>query len=432
MEEQFNSSAMRVPLKNVKAARPRLLDSCKSFMQEARYATVVALVAKVVVGAALVVGFYAGSDFESVPNLWNRWYTGPDDLASWYIPFSNWDGQYYLLLSDWGYNYDQTTDSPRAFFPLYPLLIRALSYVMPRMVAATLLSVLLTAGLGFFLLRLAAHFGCRDRHLVILFTLSFPTAFFASVFYSEALFMFLQLGFVYHLMVTRSWKAWIYAGLLPLTRGTALFVVVGALAFFVLLHVRYKRATNEHSRTPTSKDTESVASTRSDAVHLDYHYGCAYAFLVGGLLYLVYFSVTTGDPLAGIHAQATFGLNSISNLLDPRHFATYLLSETSSWFGARESLFNKISVIAAMLCVLIFVAYREWPLLCFYVPLVYGQAAMGMGVSFPRFFLVAVPFLALAIAKNVKYSWPVYAICAAMCALQLYLLNHFGLNFWIA
>ena len=45
-----------------------------------------------------------------------------------------------MLLSDWGYNYDKTPDSPRAFFPLYPLLIRTLSYVMPRMVAAALLS----------------------------------------------------------------------------------------------------------------------------------------------------------------------------------------------------------------------------------------------------------------------------------------------------
>ena len=127
------------------------LTGMPSFTKEARNAASMALAAKTLILAALAISFYAGSDFDNVPNLWNRWYTGQDDLSSWYIPFSNWDGQYYLLLSDWGYNYDNTPDSPRAFFPLYPLLIRTLSYVMPRLVAAALLSYLLTAGLCFFL-----------------------------------------------------------------------------------------------------------------------------------------------------------------------------------------------------------------------------------------------------------------------------------------
>ncbi len=97
-----------------------------------------------------------------------------------------------------------------------------------------------------------------------------------------------------------------------------------------------------------------------------------------------------------------------------------------------DSLFNKAFVVAAMLCSVIFVVYREWGLLCFFLPLIYGQAAIGIGVSFPRFALVAIPFLALAIAKNIKPSWLVYVICTAMFALQLYLLNNFSLNFWVA
>ena len=414
----------------------------RSFIKEAKYATIMALAAKSLIVAALAISFYAGSDFNNVPNLWNRWYTGPDDLSSWYIPFSNWDGQYYLLLSDWGYNYDNTPASPRAFFPLYPLLIRTLSYVMPRMVAATLLSYLLTAGLCFFLLKLGAHFGCRKCHLVVLLTLSFPTAFFASVFYTEALFLFLQIGFVYHFLVTRSRKAWIYAALLPLTRGTALFFFVGVFSYVLLAYFKYQQDANEkrkaQARSPGRrrkrivKDTDAVAPARSDTFSWSYYCSCAYAFIVGGVLYLAFFGVTTGDPLAGIAAQDTFGLNSISNLLDPRHFVAYLFSDSTSWFGARDSLFNKTFVIAAMLCCLIFVVYREWGLLCFFLPLIYGQAAMGVGVSFPRFCLVASPFLALAIAKNIKQSWLVYVICAAMFALQLYLLNNFSLNFWIA
>ena len=97
------------------------------FTLKEKYAVGMALVIKTLVVSAILISFYVYSDFDNVPNLWNRWYTGQDDVSSWYIPFANWDGQYYLLLSDWGYNYEETPDSPRAFFPLYPVLIHMLS-----------------------------------------------------------------------------------------------------------------------------------------------------------------------------------------------------------------------------------------------------------------------------------------------------------------
>ena len=50
-------------------------------------------------------------------------------------------------------------------------------------------------------------------------------------------------------------------------------------------------------------------------------------FFVGGVLYLAFFGFTTGDPLAGVSGQDTFGVNSISNLLNPGHFVAYLSSE---------------------------------------------------------------------------------------------------------
>ncbi len=406
------------------------------FTLKEKYAVGMALVVKTLIVSAILISFYAYSDFDNVPNLWNRWYTGQDDVSSWYIPFANWDGQYYLLLSDWGYNYEETPDSPRAFFPLYPVLIHILSYVVPRMVAAALLSYLLTAGFCYFLFKLGEHFGCEKPYLAVLIVLAFPTAFFISVFYTEALFLFLQLGLVYHLLVTKSRKRWVYAALLPLTRGTALFFAVGLFAYVLVEHFRSgKRKTETRSqRRRRARKEDAYVSAIADSVAFNWNYylSCFYAFLVGGMLYLAFFGFTTGDPLAGVSGQDTFGVNSISNLINPGHFVAYLSSESTSWFGARESLFNKIFVVAAMLCALIFVLYKEWGLLCFYLPLIYCQTAMGIGVSFPRFFLVAIPFLALALARNVKRSWLIYAVCAAMFALQLYLLHKFSLNLWIA
>jgi hypothetical protein len=399
---------------------------------------IVGLVIKIIITSIILLSFYLSSDFENVINLWNRWYTGPEDLSSWYIPFANWDGQYYLLLSDWGYNYAGTIDSPSAFFPLYPMLIRILSMVLPNMVAAALLSVLTTAGFCYFLFLIGTHTGCKKPHLAVLFLLSFPTAFYTSVFYTEGLFLFLLLGFVYHYFFFQSRTAWVYAALLPLTRGAALFVVAGVVANMLLGYLRSVRQgtqltpgnANIHSGTDRRAPTgESVAEIAFD---WNYHARCGVAFLVGGMLYLAFFGVAAGDPLAGVAGQDTFAVNSISNLLNPSHFLSYLLSDSTSWFGARDSLFNKISVITAILGSVVFVIGREWRLLCFYLPLVYGHAAMGIGVSFPRFWLAAVPFLGLALARNVKQSWILYTVCAAMLGLQLFLLHKFSLNLWVA
>ena len=409
-----------------------------------------ALVVKTIIGLATVLSFYLFSDSGNVPNLWNRWYTGADDLSSWYIPFANWDGQYYLLLSDWGYNYAGTPDSPRAFFPLYPMIIRALSAVIPRMVATALLSLFGTVGLCYFLAKIGDRLGCREPYLAVLITLAFPTAFYISVFYTEGLFLFLQLGFVYHFLITRSRRVWIFAALLPLTRGTALFVAAGAFAHMLLTYFQSARKAthatpdkpSQRRRRPASAPAKRTgkepgkgpagAPEASLTFDWNYYLSCLFAFVVGGVLYLVFFGVTTGDPFAGVAGQDTFAVNSISNLLDPGHFFSYLLAESTSWFGARDSLFNKTFVIAAILCCVVFVVAKEWGLLCFYVPLVYGQAAMGIGVSFPRFWLVAVPFLGLAMARNIKQSWIIHATCAAMFAVQLFLLHKFTLNLWVA
>ncbi len=105
-----------------------------------------ALAIKTVVMTAMLFFFYRFSNPDRVHNLWNRWYTGEGDLTSWYIPFANWDGQHYLLLADYGYGHWQHSQS---FYPLFPELIRVLSYVFSPAVSAVLLNYVFSA--GFFL-----------------------------------------------------------------------------------------------------------------------------------------------------------------------------------------------------------------------------------------------------------------------------------------
>ena len=399
----------------------------------------VALAIKTVITLAMVVFFYAFSDFDNVFNPWNRWYTGQDDLSSWYIPFANWDGQNYLLLADWGYGHGKQY---KVFYPLYPGLIHLLSYVFSPGASAVLLSYAFTAGFCFFLYRLAVHFGCAKAHVTVLLVVTFPTAFFFSAFYTESLFLFLQMGFLYHLFVTRSKARLVYLTLLPLTRGTAAFVFGGLVlytAFEYAVH-RVNRSKRRKPRPPSTPRSSRKRHPKTDqkAIALQafdwwYHLNGYLAFFAGAVAYLLVMTLMTGDPFSGITAQDTIvSKNRVGNLFNPVIFLQNLFSNTEAWFSYTRSMHDRIFMVLFLACSAFFVAYREWRLLCFYFPTMYAHMAMGVGaMSYSRYILAVVPFLALVLVKNTRRSWPLYAVCAAGFIGQVYLVYRFSLNLWV-
>lgn len=102
------------------------------------------------------------------------------------------DAVWYLRLADDGWS---TGDTSAAFFPLYPLAVRAVSRVLPGsdLVAALVVSNLafLVALLALFALT-AEAFGERIARRTIVVAAVFPTAFFFLAPYSESLFLLLS------------------------------------------------------------------------------------------------------------------------------------------------------------------------------------------------------------------------------------------------
>jgi hypothetical protein len=102
------------------------------------------------------------------------------------------DAVWYLRLADDGWS---TGDTSAAFFPLYPLAVRAVSSVLPGddLVAALVVSNLafLAALLALFALT-AEAFGERIANRTIVVAAVFPTAFFFLAPYSESLFLLLS------------------------------------------------------------------------------------------------------------------------------------------------------------------------------------------------------------------------------------------------
>jgi len=158
------------------------------------------------------------------------WPANPPD-PGWQNVFTAWerfDALWFLRIADGGY---RLGDGSAAFFPLYPLVTRVLSFVMGGhpLAAATLVSnVAFCGGLIVTYLLTASELSERAARTTILLMCLFPTAHFFLMPYSESLFFLLS--------VTALWGArrgrWVVAGaagaLAALTRSIG-FVLGPAL-----------------------------------------------------------------------------------------------------------------------------------------------------------------------------------------------------------
>lgn len=144
-------------------------------------------------------------------------------------PLARWDSVWYLRIADSGYG----DSAPRAaFFPLYPLLVRALATPFGGSEAALLVAAYalsLTAFLAalFLLYRLTEfELGRRLARPTLLLLAVFPAAVYFGVPYSESLFLLLAVG-AFYAARTGHW-AWAgaCAGLASGTRSAGLLLLI--------------------------------------------------------------------------------------------------------------------------------------------------------------------------------------------------------------
>jgi hypothetical protein len=111
-------------------------------------------------------------------------------LPQWLWQWGNFDGVHYLRIAASGYHGGDQT-----FFPLFPVVIRGLSYFLPNYFWAGFLAANLTA----FLAALALYFlvkrdwGVSAARWAVVFLLAFPSAFFFGAIYTEGVFLLLVL-----------------------------------------------------------------------------------------------------------------------------------------------------------------------------------------------------------------------------------------------
>ena len=222
---------------------------------------------------------------------------------------SRWDTGFYLSIAEEGYQFENVPLPSVAFFPLYPMLIRAAS-VLTRdpLIAGILISNLaLLAGM-ILLYRLAADDwdqGTAER--AIWYLLIFPASFFGSAIYTESLFLLLGIAALYLARKDRWWAAGLISVLASLTR------FVGIILAPVLVIEWLQQRKNAAKRLGDENELERIPGW-SDLV-------AALLAPIGTMIYMLYSQLTFGDALIFVRASQAWArqpespLSTVAELL---------------------------------------------------------------------------------------------------------------------
>jgi Mannosyltransferase (PIG-V) len=198
-----------------------------------------------------------------------------------FTSFERFDALWFLRIASSGY---RTGDGSAAFFPSYPLAIRAVSWVMGgRPFGASLLvsNAAIACGLCVVYALTASERSIATARRTVLLVALFPTSFFFFAPYSESLFLLLA-ATTFWAARSRRWAAAGAAGALAaLTRNVGI-----VLAPALVVEAFHQRAEGRWSVLPGL--------------------GAAVAVVLGTLAYLAYWWTKVGDWLAPINQQANW------------------------------------------------------------------------------------------------------------------------------
>jgi len=147
--------------------------------------------------------------------------------------WTTWDASWYLLIAKSGYVYSLTF----AFFPLYPFLIRLLSYLTNNFeLSGFLISNFMSFIAAIYLFKIVKlEYGSKIAYKSILYFSLFPGSLFLSALYAESLFATLLIVSFYYARKGEWWKSGIAGFFSSMTRP------IGFLIFIPLIYEYFKQ-----------------------------------------------------------------------------------------------------------------------------------------------------------------------------------------------
>jgi hypothetical protein len=391
-------------------------------------------------------------------------------------PAARWDAAWYLVIAHYGYRPDlgTLTVSRTAFFPLYPLGVRALSDVgLAPVIAGVALSLAALAGGLYALHRLTTLEVGRLRQrvyatgsrpdavlgggeaprveldarevarLAVLLTAFAPMAFFFSAIYSESLYLALSVGVFLCARRGRWASAALLAALAGATRSTGIVLML-PIAMFYLYGPREDRVAD----LPLARALRPRYRLRRDALWI-------VLVPVGLGLYMAHIALAGGDALAPFHAEAVwsrhfagpFGglwdgakaaFEGLRQLLSfQRRHIYYSAAGGSPSIAAGHNLLLFAFLLAAVpptigALRMLPPAYGVYVLVALAMPLSYPVAPQPL-MSLPRFLLVLFP-LTMWLAVYLSLRPPVITRVTLVCSglAMAFFVGEFATWHWVA
>ncbi len=360
---------------------------------------------KILISTIIIASFHAVPDEYKKINLWNRYFSG--EKINYYIPFSNWDGQHYLLLSEKGYS--EAMFQSKRFYPLFPNIIKITNFFIDNSYISSLIAVALFSFLfSIYFYKFASLYISAEACLICLFLIfSFPSAFYLNVIYSESLFLFLLFAFLYYYSINNN-KSLYFAFFLPLSRPHGFFSLLAILLIFLYYIVSRKR------------------------FDMFFHARIVAVFIFSTVCFLTFYKLTTGSYMAWFNANklGVFG-TSVINIINPVHFFRYIFSPCDNFFSYNNGLVDKIFI-----CIMLPASYfvfksKNIIFIVFYAIFAYFPASMGYGGGYIRYSLLAFPFLCLSISNILNKRMIFYPLLLIFILVQSILAARFAINLWV-
>lgn len=299
--------------------------------------------------------------------------------------FHKFDSGFYFQIADHGYPKIKMSQSHSptsiSFFPLYPLLIKAMHYINSRysdLVNALLLSNISLVFALYYIYKLceAKCLNKKEIYIVLLLVLCYPTSIFYSVPYTESLFLCLSAATLYYSSIGSYAKASAAAGLSTVTRFPG-FVNIAYIFFIMLLEADFgHKVINQLSKV-------------------------AYCMIISIIPIAVYFSYMkylTGDFLAPLHDVGNWDRKMS---IPFKSYIDYIRKPYLFSSGAWNN--GIISFVLSTAVILVFVIYavenlrkmnkKEWLFLLYGFSLIvipFSNIGSYL-VSIPRYLMVSIP-----------------------------------------
>ena len=342
-----------------------------------------------------------------------------DTLGYFLSSFANFDGVHYITIAAHGYNVNA------GFFPLFPLILAGLGRVFSIFIPLDLPILLFYIGLfinsaflilGLFFFSKLLKFDYKDNVVfsIIIFLLSFPTAFFFATIYAETLF-FLLTTLVFYFSRKQKWfLVALFGCLLTATRPVGIAIIP---ALIYELYFQKKISFKELLIQPLK--------------NASFWFQASYVSIISMLgigVYSIFNYFKWNDFLFFIHAQGEFENNRsvTSIILFPQTVFRYikiLFTLSSSQFEWWVALLELSTFFIVSL--LLFIAWKKkvrksylvFAIISFLIPI-----STGTFSSLPRYVLTLFPiFIALAMFKS-KAIKILYVLIGVVLQILLFLL----------